>query len=173
MNEPQSIAAERIALSIMAGEDRCGNPLVRPADLLHLSLASGTLWPIAPTSSLFSYQVPASYCMIWTYISVYTTLADESSPAVNYGFNYDALAFLGIQAESGNFLPFSQSFLTQTVFNCPLLLVFDPKTTPRIFLSSNASTQPVGNLRVEARANAYLLSAGLISAFKPFETRFN
>lgn len=174
MNEPQSIAAEMLALSILAGEDIKGQPLVKPGDLTPLSLASGTLWPVAPFSSLFGYQIPKGKCLIWTYLSIYTTLADESTLAVNYGFNYDALAQIQIQtAGTGDFQPRTATLLTQTLFNHPLLLVFEPDTIPRIILTGNGSTQTGASVRVECYAHGYLLAAGLSSAFKPFQSQFD
>lgn len=174
MNEPQSVAAEKIALSILAGVNPVdGSPVCKPSDLTPLSIPSGTLWPVAPFSSLFGFQVPSGQIMIWTYISVYTTLANESETAVNYGFNYDALAQIQIQGSSGNFSPRTAALLTQAFFNKPILLVFDSLTTPRIALSPNSSTQTSGHLRVEAEAMAYLLPSGLSSAFRDHQTRFS
>lgn len=173
MNEPQSIAAELLALSILAGEDTNGMPLVKPRDFTHLSLASATAWPAAPFSSLFGYQIPDGYCLIWTYLSLYTTAFDESQLAVNYGFNYDALTYIQIQTGSQPvFEPRTQAMFTQELFNHPLLLVFEPNTTPRIILTPNSSAQAAGSVRVECYAHGYLLPAGLSSAFKPFQTRF-
>lgn len=173
MNEPQSIAAEKIALSILAGENEFGQPLCRPNDLIPLSYGDTTLWPVAPTSSLFSYQVPNGQAMLWTYSSLYTTLADESETAVNFGFNFNTYCFLTIQGASGNFQPRTGSILTQTIFNKPILLVFDSLTTPRIILNPSGSTQSVGNLRVEAEVMAYLIPSGLASAFRDHQTRFS
>lgn len=172
MNEPQSVAAEKIALSILAGLGRDGQPLCKPHDLIPLSVASGTAWPLAPFSSLFGFQVPDGQAMLWTYVSAYTTLFDESETAVNYGFNYDALASIQVQGASGNFEPRTGSLLTQAIFNKPLLLVFDSLSTPRITLIPNSSTQPAGNLRVEAEFMGYLIPSGLSSAFRDHQTRF-
>jgi len=172
MNEPQSVAAEKIALSIMAGTDRDGNPLCRPHDLIPLSQAASTGWPVAPFSSLFGFQVPQAQAMLWTYVSMYTTLTDESETAVNYGFNFDALAQLKIQSGGGNFQDRTGQLLSQAIFNKPLLLVFDSLTTPRIFLTANGSTQAGGSIRVEAEFTGYLIPSGLSSAFRDHQTRF-
>lgn len=171
MNEPQSVAAEKIALSILAGVDRQGNPLCRPDQLIPLTVGSSTAWPIAPFSSLFAYQVPEAHAMIWTYVSMYTTLLDESETAVNYGFNYDTLAQLIIQSGQSDFDAIT-TVLSQAIFNKPLLLVFDSLTTPRISLIPNSSTQAAGNLRVEAEFTGYLIPSGLSSAFRNHQTRF-
>lgn len=173
MNEPQSVAAEKIALSILAGEMPDGTPVCRPSDLIPISIPSGTLWPISPFSSLFGFQVPRAQILIWTYLSLYTTLANESESAVNYGFNFDALAQIQVQGASGNFDPRTATMLTQGIFNKPLLLVFDSLTTPRVVLSPNGSTQTSGHLRVEAEASGYLAPAGLNSAFRDHQTRFS
>lgn len=172
MNEPHGVAAEILSLVLLAGNDMSGQPLTSPKDFQHIHYASSTLWPIAPSSSLFGTRVPDGNCLLWTYVSAYTTLANESSPAVNYGWNYDALVFLAIQGASGNFISFSPAMLTQGMFNCPLLLVFDPQTTPRLILAANGSAQPAGNLRVEAEVNGYLLPAGLAPVFKRYATKF-
>lgn len=173
MNEPQSISAEMIALTILAGEDTKGQPLVRPGDLTPLSVSSSTAWPVAPFSSLFGYQIPKGKCLLWTYLSLYTTLLDESDLAINYGFNYDALAQIQIQtAGTGAFEPRTAAMLSQNLFNHPLLLVFEPDTIPRISLIPNGSSQAAGSVRVECYAHGFLLPAGLSSAFKPFQTQF-
>lgn len=172
MNEPQSVAAEKIALSILAGVDREGNPLCRPHDLIPLSVASSTAWPVAPFSSLFGYKVPTGQALLWTYVSCYTTLFDESETAVNYGFNFDALATILVQGNSGNFDPITGAMLTQAIFNKPLLLVFDSLSTPRISLIPNSTTQATANLRVEAEFMGYLIPSGLSSAFRDHQTRF-
>lgn len=172
MNEPHGVAAEILALSFLAGEGEDGQLLVKPRDLNHISYASSTLWPIAPSSSVFGFRVPDGNVMIWTYLSLYTTLANETSPAVNYGFNYDATVFLAIQGASGAFLPFGPSMLTQGIFNKPVLMVFDPQTTPRLILTPNGSTQAGGNLRVEAAVNGYLLPAGIGNVYKRYATKF-
>ncbi len=173
MNEPQSVAAEKIALSILAGEDHDGRPLCRPSDLIPLSLGSATLWPIAPFSSLFGYKVPDGLIMIWTYVSLYTSLENESEAGVNYGINYDALAQIQVQGASGNFDAKTGALLSQGIFNKPIFLVFEPMTTPRIVLTPNSSAQASGNLRIEATAQAYLAPAGLTSAFNSHQTRFS
>lgn len=163
-----------IALSILAGEDTSGRPLVKPGDLTPLSLASSTAWPVAPFSSLFGFQIPKGKCLLWTYLSIYTTLFNESSLAVNYGFNYDALAQIQVQtAGTGDFQPRTAAMLTQTIFNHPLLLVFEPDTIPRIILTGNGSAQAGGSVRVECYAHGYLVAAGLSSAFKPFQSQFD
>lgn len=172
MNEPQSVAAEKIALSILAGMDKDGNPLCKPHDLIPLSQGTGTLWPVAPFSSVFGYQVPTAQAMLWTYLSLYTTLADESETAVNYGFNYDALAQLKIQSGGGNFEDRTGQLYTQSIFNKPILLVFDSLTTPRIFFTANGSTQAGSSIRVEVEFSGYLIPAGLSSAFRDHQTRF-
>lgn len=172
MNEPQSVAAEKISLSILAGVDRHNNPLCKPHDLIPLSVASSTAWPIAPFSSLFGFEVPDAHAMLWTYVSMYTTLFDESETAVNYGLNYDGLASIQVQSGGGNFEPRTGALLTQAIFNKPLLLVFDSLTTPRISLIPNSSTQAAGNLRIEAEFSGYLIPAGLSSAFRDHQTRF-
>lgn len=174
MNEPQSIAAEILALSILAGEDTHGYPLVRQRDFTPLSIASSTLWPVGPFSSLLgTYVVPTGQIWIWTYVSLYATLANESSLAVNYGFNFDTYCFLQVQTgqdATSAFQAVSGSILSQTLFNHPLLLMFQPDTIPRIILNPSSSTQTAGSVRVEAYFHGFLLPAGLSSAFKPFTT---
>jgi hypothetical protein len=173
MNEPQSVAAEKIALSILAGEDRHGCALALPADFIPLSLSATTTWPSGGMTTLFSYMTPQNYGMVWTYIGLYTTLADESSPAVNYGVNYSMLAQLQIKKQAGNFENASGQVLSQEIFNKPIFLVFDTQTTPRIALTNNGSTQAVGNLRLEAEAQAYLVPAAILSAIRINQTRLN
>jgi hypothetical protein len=172
MNEPHGVAAETLALSFLAGMDDEGELLVKPKDLTHISYASSTLWPIAPTSSIFGFKVPDGNMLIWTYVSLYTTLANETSPAINFGFNFDATLFLAIQGASGAFLPFGPSMFTQGLINKPILLVFDPLTTPRIIFAPNGSAQAAGSLRVEAAVNGYLLPAGIGAVFKRYATKF-
>lgn len=175
MNEPQSIAAEILALSILAGEDAQGNPLVRPRDFIPFSIASSTLWPVAPFSSLIgTYTIPAGHIWMWTHVSLYATLANETSLAVNFGFNFDTYCFIQVQTgtdASSAFQTITGSILSQTLFNHPLLLIFQPDTIPRIILNPSGSSQSSGSVRVEAYFHGYLLPAGLSSAFKPFTTR--
>lgn len=173
MNEPQSVAAEKIALSLLAGESARCERLVRPADLIPLSLAAATTWPPASSTTLFSFQVPAGQSLLWTYISMYTTLANETSPAVNYGFNFSALAQIQFRAPAttSNFTPLTAAVLSQAIFNKPVLFVFDPGTVPRIVLTPNGSTQTADSLRVEAEIQAYLIPSGLASAYRVHATR--
>lgn len=162
-----------LALSILAGEDQHGNPLIRPRDLTPVKLGSATLWPVAPSSSLFGYQVPSGQSLIWTYLTMYTTLADESTLAVNYGVNF--YAGVQIQEQTGGlavFQPRTAVLQPQIVFNTPLLLIFDGDITPRIFLTPNGSTQTIGSQLWLATVHGYLLSAGLASALRPYETKF-
>jgi len=173
MNEPQSISAEILALSILAGENTRGEPLAALNQFTPVSLASGTLWPLVTTSSVFAYLVPQGHCLLITYLSLYTSLADESSLAVNYGFNYEATAQIVIQtAGSGAFQPFTGQLFTQQIFNHPILLVFEPDTTPRVNLYPNGTTQANASVRVQVYAHGFLLPAGLSSAYKPFQSRF-
>lgn len=172
MNEPHGVAAEVLALSFLAGMDDDGDLLVKPKDFTHISYASSTLWPVAPTSSLFGYRVPDGNVMLWTYISLYCTLANETSLAINFGFNFDTTLFLAIQGPSGAFLPFGPSMLTQGLVNKPVLMVFDPSNTPRLILAPAGSTQAVGSVRVEAAVNGYLLPAGIGAHFKRYATKF-
>ena len=172
MNEPQSIAAEILALTILAGEGANGEPLARTTDFTPYSRVSSTLWPVAPFSSLLGGDaLPKGQAWLVTYFSLYTTAADESQLAVNYGFNFDV--FCALQKQIGAVFEFiSASLLSQIFFNRPLLLIFDPETIPRIIVSPSASTQAGGSVRVELYAHGYLIPAGLTSAFKPFTTRF-
>jgi hypothetical protein len=171
MNEPSHIAQEILALSLLAGFENDGKSKAPPESFQHVSIEGLTLFPVAPSSSLFGYKCPAGSCMIWTYISVYTSLADESSAGVNFGFNYNADVSLRIQGASGNFISVSAVVDPQTVFNKPLMLVFGPETTPRFIIGPGASTQAIGNLRIFAAANAYLLPAGLQPIFQRYATQ--
>lgn len=173
MNEPQSIAAEILALTIIAGENaRTGEPLAKATDFTQYSRVSSTLWPVAPFTSLLGGDaLPEGQAWIVTYLSLYTTLADESTLAINYGFNFDTYAFL--QVQKGNvFSSITGSLLSQAFFNRPIFLIFDPETIPRIILNPYGSTQTGGSVRVELYAHGFLIPAGLSSAFKPFQTRF-
>jgi hypothetical protein len=173
MNEPQSIAAEKIALAILAGSgvDNCA--LASPADLIPLSIGATATWPPASSTSVFSFQVPKGQAMLWTYVTLYTCLADETDAGVNYGFNYSALAQLQVRAAASgaNFSPVTGAVLSQAIFNKPVLFVFDSETVPRIVLTPNGSTQAVDSLRVEAEAQAYLIPSGLASAFRVHASR--
>lgn len=173
MNEPQSIAAEKIALSILAGLDHCNKPLVYPADLIPLSLSAATTWPPVSSTNLYSFQVPKGQALLWTYISMYTSLADETDAGVNYGFNYSALAQIQVRAgsSSANFSPITAAVLSQAIFNKPILFAFNSETVPRIVLTPNSSTQTVNSLRVETEIQAYLIPSGSASAFRVHATR--
>lgn len=172
MNEPQSIAAEILALTILAGEGANGEPLARTTDFTPYSRVSSTLWPVAPFTSLLGGDaLPKGQAWLVTYFSFYTTAADESQLAVNYGFNFDVFCFL--QKQVGNvFEPITASLLSQIFFNRPLLLIFDPETIVRIIVPPSGSTQAGASVRLELYAHGYLIPAGLTSAFKPFTTRF-
>lgn len=176
MNEPQSIAAEKITLALLAGNK--GNcPLVSTAELIPISVGDSAKWP--PTMSvtiLDSFTVPKGQALVWTYLSLYTTLTDETSPAVNYGFNYDALA--QIQYRSGasaasNFLDVTGRVESQAIFNKPVFFVFDPDTRPQIVLYPNGSTQATNRLRALAESHGYLIPASLASVFRIHATRVN
>ena len=172
MNEPQSIAAEILAMTILAGESPSGQPLVKFTDFTPYSRVSSTLWPVAPFSSLLGGDpLPKGQAWILTYLSLYTTAADESQLSVNYGFNWTVNAF--IQVQSGTtFNAITAPLLSQVFFNRPLFMIFDPETIPRIVLSPSSSTQAGSSVLVNCYAHGFLIPAGLSSAFKPFQSRF-
>lgn len=172
MNEPQSVAAEKIALTILAGEME-GRAKCSPSDLISISYSDTTLWPIGPFSSVALGRVPEGQSLIITYLSLYTTLADESETAVNFGFNFSTYCTLQIQGASGNFTAATGSILTQEIFNKPILLLFEPTTIGRVILNPSSSTQTAGSIRVNFEATGYLIPAGLASAFRDHQTRFN
>lgn len=170
MNEPQSIAAEKIALSIIAGVDACDCPMVAPSLLMPLSLGDATTWPPASSTTILdSFTVPKGQALLWTYISLYTCLADESTPDVNYGFNFTALAQLQYRsgaAATSNFVNVTGQVQSQALFNKPVLFVFDSNTRPQIVLYPNGSTQTADSLRVCAEATGYLIPSSAASIYR-------
>jgi hypothetical protein len=175
MNQPQSVAAEKIALMILAGDNPATcKPLATPADFIPLSISDTTTWPSGGTTTLFTFMTPPNYGMVWTYISLYATLADESSAAVNYGINFSALFQLQARKlATGNFQPLSGAVLSQEIINKPVFFVFDTQTQPRLAITDNGSTQAVGTLRFEAEVSAYLVPAALLSVMRDHVMRLN
>ena len=176
MFEPQSTAAEKIALSILAGETQQGCTVASPADFIPVSIASQALWPPASSSTLFgSFSVPKGQALIWTYISLYSCLADESSQALAFGFNYQATAqiqFRNGSSASANFVNVTDALQSQAIFNTPLLLVFDTETLPRILIYPNGSTQTANSVNVLAKFQGYLIPSALASIMRQHSTRF-
>ena len=175
MFEPQNISSEMVALGLLAGSNLQGEPLIKPGDLTHLVQAGSTLWPPAGanTVTLFNYAPPSGNCLLVTYLSLYTTEADESSLQINFGFNYDALAqLIYYQTGTADFRPQTGQLNANYFFNRPLMLLVPPETVFQVRLTANSSTQTVFSVRAEAAMHGYLLSAGLINVFKPYQTRF-
>lgn len=177
MNEPQSIAAEKIALTILAGNGNNGCPLATPGDLIPISVGDSATWPpVTSTAILDGFTVPSGQALIWTYLSLYTTLAAETSPAVNYGFNFNALAqiqFRSGASASSNFADLTGRVEAQAVFNKPVLFVFDTNTRPQVLLYPNGSAQAANSLRVLATFSGFLIPAGLASAFRVHASRIS
>lgn len=176
MNEPQSIAAEKIAFSILAGTNPAtGCQIATPGDFIPISVAGSALWPPATSVSILNtFTVPKGQALIWTYISLYTTLADESTAAVNYGFNFNALAqiqFRSGASGSSNFVNVTGQVQSQAIFNKPCLFVFDSDTLPRIVLYPNGSTQTANSLLALAEFQGYLIPAGIASAIRVHASR--
>ncbi|OQB32255.1 MAG: hypothetical protein BWY07_02014 [Candidatus Hydrogenedentes bacterium ADurb.Bin170] len=176
MFEPQSIAAEKIALSLLAGESRQGCAVANPADFIPVSVADNALWPPASSSTLFdNFTIPAGQALIWTYISGYTAAADESSTAIAFGFNYQATAqilYRNAANSSANYVEVTAPLQSQAIFNTPLLIVFDTQTVPKITLFPNGSTQTANSLNFLAKFQGYLIPSGLAAIMRQHSTNF-
>lgn len=177
MNEPQSVAAEKIALALLAGTDRRGCPPVNVADLTPVSLGDSALWPPASSTTILDgFTVPKGSALIWTYMSLYTTLADESTAAVNYGFNFTALAqvqYRSAASASSNFVNVTKQVQSQAIFNKPVLFVFPANSVPQIVLYPNSSTQTADSLRVLAESQGYLIPDSFASIYQQHVSRIN
>lgn len=175
MNEPQSIAAEKIALSILAGENSRGCSLANPADFIPVSVADSALWPPASSVTILdSFQIPKGQALIWTYLSLYTTLADESSQAIAFGFNYPALAqiqYRSLASPTSNYVNVTGQVQSQGIFNTPVLFVFDSDTLPRVVLTPNGSTQTADSVRALAKFQGYLIPSAIAAAMRQHQSR--
>ena len=109
-------------------------------------------------------------------MSLYTTLADESSPAVNYGFNFTALAqiqYRSAGSASSNYVDVTKQVQSQAIFNKPVLFVFPANSVPRIVLYPNSSTQTANSLRVLAESQGYLIPDSYASIYQQHVSRIN
>ncbi|MCI0348413.1 MAG: hypothetical protein L0Z53_03220, partial [Acidobacteriales bacterium] len=121
------------------------------------------------TTILDGFTVPRGRAMLWTYLSLYTSLAAETSLAVNYGFNFTALAQLQFRsgaAATSNFADVTGQVQSQALFNTPVLFVFDSNTRPQVVLYPNASTQTANSVRVLAEAHGFLIPSALASVYR-------
>jgi len=177
MNEPQSVAAEKIALVLLAGNDPNGCSLVNPSDLIPVSYGDSATWPPASSTTILdSFSVLKGYALLWTYLTLYTTLADESSQAIQFGFNFAALAqiqFRSLAATTSNFSNLTGQVQSQAIFNKPLLVAFDTDTRPQVVLYPNSSTQTANSVAVFAEAQGFLIPAALFSLYRQHASRIS
>lgn len=184
MNEPNSIVADILGLCLLAGKKRTQGPngqcteepYVKPSDFQHVALSGIAAVPtVAPASLsvyLFNYAVPANSCLIINYASCYTSLSDESSPAVNYGLDPD-VSVRWIQYLNGATSPVTPYKNSATILNSPCLIVFQNGVTASLQVPYPRSGAVADQaIYLQARANGYLVDQHLYQIFKRYQTLF-
>lgn len=178
MNEPNSIIAGLLALSVAAGTKtdpvtgKCSNKLDLPE--AKSTIISGTvLWPGAAGAdvTLFNYQVPANQCLIVDYVCLASCDASEASAALDYGINWNATAYWQTLI-NGTATRITNEVGSQNIFNRPIFMVFASGTTPQIVIKKNASTQANQSRLLLASMNAYQCNSNLFSIFNQYTSNF-
>ncbi len=184
MNEPNSIVADILGFCLLAGKKRYQGPngewleenLIKPSDFQHVALsgvaAVPTVAPAALSVYLFNYAVPSGSCLLINYASLYTSLADESSPAVNYGIDPD-VSVRWIKYLNGATTPVTPYKNSADILNSPCLIVFQNGVTASLqvpYPRSGAVTDQ--SIYLQARANGYLVDQHLYNIFKRYQTIF-
>jgi len=182
MNEPNSTIADILGLCLLAGKKTVKNDsgqfieknMVTPGDVSPVALTGVAAVPtVAPASLsvyLFNYAIPAQSCLLINYVSLYTSLADESSPAVNYGLDPN-VSVRWIAYNNGLSTPVTPYKNSAAILNAPCIVLFQGGVTASLqipYPRSGAVTDQ--SIYLQARANGYLLDQHLYNVFKRYQT---
>ena len=181
MNEPTSIVAEMLGLSLLAGTKETINPdgsktcqpLLDFGDIRHTPIDGTVRWPgvAAANVTLFNYTIPSNQCLIVTYVSAYATASNESEQGVDYGLNFYVPSFWQTSVNSMA-TPVTQVVGSQVLLNAPCLLVFPGGSIPQLVLQAGGSTQTAQVRRICARMNAYVAASEIINIFRKNQSIF-
>jgi hypothetical protein len=181
MNEPTSIVAEMLGLSLLAGTKEITNadgsttckPILDLSDVRHTPVDGTVRWPgvAAADVVLFNYAIPENQCLVVTYVSAYATASDESEQGVDYGLNFYVPSYWRTSI-NGSLQAVTATVGSQVLLNSPCLLVFPGGAIPQLVLQAGGSTQAAQVRRVCARMNAYQASNELLNIFRRHQSIF-
>lgn len=189
MNEPQSVAAEMLTLTVLlqsvSAVHHGGPPKFGVGDIKPLKLEDSVLYPPgAPANILmFNYLVPRNTCLLVTYIAAQSTptpISGAATPAntgVSFGFYPPFNVALGTTPNGVAFNALTAAVLqAPTVLNTPILFVWNAGQTMAMQVSlPDAASYPeigVNGRRQYFQATAYLLPDEAYSELVRFRTNF-
>ena len=173
MNEPNSVIAGKLQLVLLSGKGRDGFNLLDPAQIKHVAASSAVVYPSGGASpyDLINFAVPKSQCLVIDYVSLYTTLSDKSTLAVNYGLNGDySMQWRIINGGSAS-APYTPFVGSQAVVNSPCFVVYPANSTAILRLSTGVITDP--DITVLLRMNGYLLDSSNFTNLAKHQTIFS
>jgi hypothetical protein len=164
MGAPNSVAADIFQICLLAGRRRLPNgsdePILRPENIQPITQYGVDSWPHSAgvgVSNLFLFTVPATRCLVVTYVQFYTGLAAGTDPAVNFGLPVSAPTRWLVEV-NGLQTPVTQYLNAIAYTNCPCFYVFSPGTKP--ILSVNRSTLITqDSLLIQAQMQGYLVDS--------------
>lgn len=181
MNEPITVGGGLLTLSLLAGTKTeidatgkvtCKNVLDLP-EAKHVALSGTVLWPAtaAGNATLFgTYTVPPGQILIVDYVSLFNSIADESSSAIEFGINANVATYWQYTIASG-ITRLGQATGAQNVFNRPCFLVFPSGSIPAVIIG-DSTAQVDESRRLLATANAWQCSENLYEVFRRYQSVF-
>lgn len=180
MNEPTSIGAGLLTLSLLAGTKTtigpdgkvtCRNNLDLP-EAKHYALSDSDLWPglAAAAVSLFAYTVPKSQILIIDYVSLYSFAADESTPTLDWGLNTNASCYWQYTL-NGTVTKLGTPTGIQNLVNRPCFVVFPSESMPQLVIGDDA-VQTDQARRINVTANAWQCADAHYQTFLRYSTVF-
>lgn len=179
MGEPNSIMAEMLQLCLLAGsrteKDANGQtrqvPALEPGRIQPAAWADSALWPGAGTVTIFNnHPIPAGQMFIATYVSLCTSLQDQSSLTINFGMVGSASIAVYSNLNGADTVIY-YSIPWQSVFNTPVFIPFPATAKPKFVLGSAGGVVPVGSVTVDVKMSGYLLDVSYWNTLKKYQTQ--
>ncbi len=177
MGEPNSIMAEMLQLCLLAGskteQGSLGEirqvPVLEPSRLTPVTWTDSVLWPGAGTTTIFDgHVVPSGQMLVATYISLCTSLQDQSSLQINFGM-VGSPGVIVYSVENGTNSTIYYSLPWQSIFNTPTFICFPPSAKPKILLSSAGGVITVDTVTVDVNMSGFLLDVSYWNLLKRYQ----
>lgn len=152
----------------LIGGQQNNRPLIRPDEFKHIALTDNVTFTGLATQDFFNFAVPDNQCLIINYVSLAVSFLNGSDDAVSWNMGYSAWAAWVAAKGSATLTPITNTAWTLGYFNGPIFFVFEPGLTIALRIYGAGATS--ADINLQARANAFLLSANYLGAFKKYQT---
>jgi len=169
--------AEMLQLCLLAGSrtEKDTNGLIRqvpalePGRIQPAAWTDSLLWPSGATVTAFNnHAIPAGQMFIATYISLCTSLQDQSSLAINFGMVGSASVAVYSNLNGADTVIY-YSIPWQSVFNTPVFIPFPATAKPKIVIGGAGQVVTAESVTVDLKMSGYLLDVSYWNILRKYQ----